>query len=97
MCIVEDDTGGINYEKNDRTVFADAASFAEGEVSSVENATEMLKSLGLPAVRIDEAVEKGDFTTINTWMKDHVFAKADIDRLEFCSKLEYTRQEACNA
>ena len=31
-------------------------------------------------IRIDEAVEKGDFTTINTWMKDHVFAKAD--RLE---------------
>lgn len=43
-----------------RTVFADAASFAEGEVSSVENATEMLKSLGLPAVRIDEAVEALD-------------------------------------
>ena len=43
-----------------RTVFEDASSFAEGEVSHVANADEMLISLGLPAVRIDEAVEALD-------------------------------------
>ena len=43
-----------------RTVFQDADSFEEGEVSHVANADAMLQSLGLPGVTINEALEAHD-------------------------------------
>ncbi len=43
-----------------KAVFADAASFGEGEISHVENADAILESAGLSKVKIDEALEALD-------------------------------------
>ncbi len=43
-----------------KAVFHDAASFAEGDVSHVENADVILESAGLTKVKIDEALEALD-------------------------------------